>query len=166
MASKTLLDRCHVNTNIENDMFVGILKREDYYEVDFPLGYHFNSDEKGLRKDILSLINILEKYSDRRESEIYGGLKNNDVGGIPVQAYMYLIKDLFERGNYKERDKHNQDAKCRKISCRKTIKTQKSVIQDNEAYYLNFVVKNNNMNENELITLVHKYCVYQSFDKF
>lgn len=22
------------------------------------------------------------------------------------------------------------------------------------------------MNENELITLVHKYCVYQSFDKF
>lgn len=76
MASKTLLDRCHVNTNIENDMFVGILKREDYYEVDFPLGYHFNSDEKGLRKDILSLINILEKYSDRRESEIYGGLKN------------------------------------------------------------------------------------------
>ena len=166
MASKTLLDRCHVNTNIENDMFVGILKREDYYEVDFPLGYHFNSDEKGLRKDILSLINILEKYSDRRESEIYGGLKNNDVGGIPVQAYLYLIKDFFERGYYKEREKHYQVAKCGKISWRKTIKTQKSVIQDNEAYYLNFVVKNNNMNENELITLVHKYCVYQSFDKF
>ena len=83
-----------------------------------------------------------------------------------INMDLTAVKDFFERGYYKEREKHYQVAKCGKISWRKTIKTQKSVIQDNEAYYLNFVVKNNNMNENELITLVHKYCVYQSFDKF
>ena len=48
MASNTLFDRCRVNTNIENDVFVGIQKKDDYYEVDFPLGYHLSSDEKGL----------------------------------------------------------------------------------------------------------------------
>lgn len=40
------------------------------------------------------------------------------------------------------------------------------MLQDNEAYYLDFVVKKNTINEDELITLVHKYCVYDSFDKF
>ena len=39
-------------------------------------------------------------------------------------------------------------------------------MQDNEAYYLDFVVKKNTINENELITLVHKYCVYESFERF
>lgn len=165
MVSKTLFERCHVNTNIESDVFVGILKKEDYYEVDFPLGYHLNSDEKGLRKDILSLINVLAKYSDRRGSEIYGGLKD-DGAGIPVQAYLFIIKDFFERGYYKERETYYQVAKRGKINWGKTIKTQKPVMQDNEAYYLDFVVKKNSMNEDELITLVHKYCVYQSFERF
>ncbi len=166
MASKTLFERCHVNTNIESDVFVGILKKEDYYEVDFPLGYHLCSDEKGLRKDILSLINVLAKYSDRRDSEIYGGLKEDDASGVPVQAYLFIIKDFFERGYYKERETYYQVAKRGKINWGKTIKTQKPVVQDNEAYYLDFVVKKNSMNEDELITIVHKYCVYQSFERF
>lgn len=166
MVSKTLFERCHVNTNIESDVFVGILKKEDYYEVDFPLGYHLCSDEKGLRKDILSLINVLAKYSDRRDSEIYGGVKEDDASGVPVQAYLFIIKDFFERGYYKERETYYQVAKRGKINWGKTIKTQKPVAQDNEAYYLDFVVKKNSMNEDELITLVHKYCVYQSFERF
>ena len=166
MTSNALSDRCHVNTNIENDVFVGIQKKDDYYEVSFPLGYHLSQDEKGLRKDILSLINVLAKYSDRRDSEIYGGLTSDDASGVPVQAYLYIIKDFFERGYYKERENYYQVAKRGKINWGKTIKTQKPVIQDDEAYYLDFVVKKNTMNEDELITLVHKYCVYQSFDRF
>lgn len=46
MSSNSLFDRCRVNTNIENDVFVGIKKKDDYYEVNFPLGYHLESDEK------------------------------------------------------------------------------------------------------------------------
>ena len=166
MTSNTLFDRCHINTNIESDVFVGILKKEGYYEVDFPLGYHLNSDEKEMRRDILSLLSVLTKYSGRRESEIYEGLNDNDITGIPVQAYLYLIKDFFERGYYKERETYYQVEKRGKINWSRTIKTQKPVTQENDVYYLNFVVKKNSMNENELITLIHKYCVYQSFDKF
>lgn len=166
MASNTLFDRCRVNTNIENDVFVGIQKKDDYYEVDFPLGYHLSSDEKGLRKDILSLMNVLARYTDKRESELYDGLKKDDSSGIPIQAYLFLIKDYFERGYYKERETLYKVAKKGKINWSKTIKTQKPVMQDNEAFYLDFVVKKNSINEDELITLVHKYCVYESFDKF
>lgn len=166
MSSNTLFDRCRVNTNIENDVFVGIIRKEYYYEVDFPLGYHLCSDEKGLRKDILSLMSVLARYTDKRESEINSGLENEDADGIPVQAYLYLIKDFFERGYYKERETYYQTAKKGKINWSRTIKTQKPVMQDKEAYYLDFVVKKNTINEDELITLVHKYCVYESFDKF
>lgn len=166
MASNTLFDRCRVNTNIENDVFVGIQKKDDYYEVDFPLGYHLSSDEKGLRKDILSLMNVLARYTDKRESELYDGIKKDDSSGIPIQAYLFLIKDYFERGYYKERETLYKVAKKGKIDWSKTIKTQKPVMQDNEAFYLDFVVKKNTINEDELITLVHKYCVYESFDKF
>jgi len=166
MASNTLFDRCRVNTNIENDVFVGIQRKDDYYEVDFPLGYHLSSDEKGLRKDILSLMNVLARYTDKRESELYDGIKKEDSSGIPIQAYLFLIKDYFERGYYKERETLYKVAKKGKINWGRTIKTQKPVMQDNEAFYLDFVVKKNTINEDELITLVHKYCVYESFDKF
>ena len=166
MASNTLLERCRVNTNIENDVFVGIQKKDDYYEVDFPLGYHLSTDEKELRKDILSLMNVLARYTDKRESELYGGLRNDDSTGIPIQAYLYLIKDYFERGYYKERETFYKVAKKGKINWGRTIKTQKPVMQENEAFYLDFVVKKNTINEDELITLVHKFCVYESFEKF
>lgn len=82
MSSNSLFDRCRVNTNIENDVFVGIKKKDDYYEVNFPLGYHLESDEKTLRKDILSLMNVLARYTDKRESELLSGL-NDDALGIP-----------------------------------------------------------------------------------
>lgn len=166
MTNNSLFDRCRTNTNIESDVFVGIRRKDEYYEVSFPLGYHRSEDEKGLRKDILSLINVLAKNTDKKESEIYVGLNQNDPTGIPVQAYLYIIKDFFERGYYKERDTHRQIAKRGKIDWSRTIKTQKPLLQDNEAYYLDFVVKKNTINEDELITLVHKYCVYESFEKF
>lgn len=166
MMNNSLFDRCRTNTNIESDVFVGIRRKDEYYEVNFPLGYHRSEDEKGLRKDILSLINVLAKNTDKKESEIYVGLNQDDPIGIPVQAYLYLIKDFFERGYYKERDTYREIAKRGKIDWSRTIKTQKPFLQDNEAYYLDFVVKKNTINEDELITLVHKYCVYESFEKF
>lgn len=166
MTNNSLFDRCRTNTNIDNDVFVGIRRKDDYYEVSFPLGYHLSEDEKGLRKDILSLINVLVKNTEKKESEIYVGLNQDDSVGIPVRAYLYVIKDFFEHGYYKERDTYRQVAKRGKIDWSRTIKTQKPLLQDDEAYYLDFVVKKNTINEDELITIVHKYCVHESFEKF
>jgi len=166
MTNNSLFDRCRTNTNIDNDVFVGIRHKNEYYEVNFPLGYHLSEDENGLRRDILSLINLLSKNTDKRESELRTGLKRKDPTGIPVQAYLFLIKDYFERGYYKERDTYRHVAKRGKIDWGRTIKTQKPLLQGDDAYYLDYVVKKNTIKEDELITLVHKYCVYESFEKF
>lgn len=162
MADNTLFDRCHVNTNIESDVFVGIRKKEDHYEVNFPLGYHLGTDEKELRKDILSLMNVLARNTDKKESELHNGINEDNVG-VPIQAYLFLIKDYFDRGYYKEQETFYTVAKKGKINWGKTIKTQKPVMQDNEVFYLDFIVKKNTINDDELITLAHKYCVYESF---
>lgn len=166
MINNTLRDRCRVNTNIENDVFVGIQKTDDYYEVHFPIGYHLSEDEKSLRKDILILLNVLDRDTNRKESEIYGPQNSDENIGIPVRAYLYLIKDFMERGYYKERENYYQKAKKGKINWSRTINTQRPVIQENEAYYLDFIVKKETIKEDELITLVHKYCVYESFERF
>lgn len=49
MGNNSLFDRCRTNTNIESDVFVGIQRKDRYYEINFPLGYHCSEDEKGLR---------------------------------------------------------------------------------------------------------------------
>ena len=166
MTNNSLFDRCRTNTNFGDDVFVGIRRKENYYEVDFPLGYHLSEDERGLRKDILSLILVLAKNTDKRESKLYKDLDNDKLNGIPVQAYLYIIRDFIERGYYKERDIQKKVAKRGKIDWGRTIKTQKPMIQDDEAFYIDFVVKKNTINEDELITIVHKFCVYESFEKF
>lgn len=56
-------------------------------------------------------------------------------------------------------------SKYGKVNWNRTIKTQKPVIQDSKAFYLDLVIKKNQVNEKELITLIHKFCVYDSFEK-
>ena len=56
-------------------------------------------------------------------------------------------------------------AKSGKINWNRTIKTQKPYVQDMDVFYLDFVTKKNSVKENELITLIHEYCVYESFER-
>ena len=46
----------------------------------------------------------------------------------------------------------------------RTIKTQKPLLQGNSPIYLKQVVRVQTPNLNRLITRIHKYCVYESFD--
>ena len=69
-------------------------------------------------------MNVLSRYTNKRESELYDGIKD-DSSGISIQAYLYLIKDYFERGYYKERETLYKVAKKGKINWSRTIKTQK-----------------------------------------
>lgn len=161
----TLFDRCKVNTNLEEDVFVGIKKDVTNYKVSFPLGFHMGENERELRKDILMLLSILARYTEKKESSTASKKKDKMSSSFPIYSYLYIIKDFFNRGYYKKREVIYHSAKRGKINWSRTIKTQKPVIQGDEAYYLNFVVKKDTINENELITLVHKFCVYESFDK-
>ena len=164
MSDTTLLDRCRVNTNVETDTFVGIKSESGRISVSFPLGFHCSEDEDNLRRDILLLLNVLSKHTDRKDSEINTNEEYSFVD-LPLHAYLHVINDFYSRGYYKEREVQRIVAKNGKVDWHRTVKSQRAYIQDDEAFYLDYVVRKQNVNENEIITLIHESCVYESFQK-
>lgn len=165
MYQYSIRDKCRVNTNWDTDIFVGIKCENGDISVNFPLGYHLEDDEKSLRKDILLLMNTIKMTTNRKDSEVSRINQNYAKTVFPIQAFLYVVHDYYARGYYKEREVHYSVSKRGKIDWNKTIKTQKPYMQNGSAYYLDFVTKKNMVNEDEIITLIHEYCVFESFQK-
>ena len=157
--------KCKVNSNREADIFVGLRCNDGDLSINFPMGYHISKDNKELRKDIILLFTTLAANTEQKESEILGQGNRFDDVEFPLQSYMYIIKDFLVRGYYREQEVSFKVAKTGKINWSKTIKVQKPYVHNNEVFYLDFVTKKNSIKENELITLIHEYCVYESFER-
>lgn len=158
-------EHCKVNANYEADTFVGIRCDNGEFSVNFPLGFDISDKDDELRKDILLLLNTIGATTARKESELEEQAKEYNQTAFPVQAYIAVIYDYYSRGYYIEREVNYVVSKRGKINWNRTIKTQKPYVQDGNIYYLDFVTKKNQINENELITLIHEYLVYESFAK-
>ena len=160
-----LKDRCHINTNRKTDTFVGLEFDGKDYTVSFPLGYAIASedDDKLLREDLLLLFHTLALYSSQTESKSGFKREKDAATETPMYAYIYIIMDFVTRGYYKEGIVEYASSKRGKIHWNRTIKQKKPVIQEADIYYLDFITKKNVINENDLITLIHQYCVYLSF---
>ena len=165
MENFSIRSKCIVNTNTEADTFVGIMCEHGDFSIHFPMGYHVSEDEKGLRKDILLLINTISTTVARKDSELMENAQNYNQTEFPFQAYLALIYDYYGRGYYKEREVRYNVSKRGKIDWNRTIKTQKPYVQNEDVFYLDYVTKRNSIKENELITLIHEYCVYDAFEK-
>ena len=165
MQKVDIRSKCSVNTNRDVDTFVGMKCDNGDISINFPLGFHISEDQDELRKDILLLFATLASHTEQKESQLLGqGLKFDEVD-FPLQSYIFIIKDYIARGYYREREVIYNVSKSGKINWNRTIKTQKPFIQDTDVFYLDFVTKKNTIKENELISLIHEYCVYESFDK-
>lgn len=165
MEDLSIRDKCSVNTNREEDTFVGLKCEHGDFSIHFPLGFALPKDDKDLRKDIIMLLSVIGKTTMRKDSELQSEAKNYNCTAFPFQAYLSIIRDFYERGYFKEREVHFTVAKRGKIDWNRTIKTQKPYVQDNDCMYLDFVTRKNQMNDNEVISLIHEYCVYESFCK-
>lgn len=164
MFNQNIRNKCFVNIKDNYDTFVGIKCRDGDIKINFPMGFSISSDDE-LRKDILLLINTLSQNKEKKESEFLGESKKDNETEFPIQAYIELIKDFYRNGYYKECEVLYTVSKKGKINWNRTIKTQQPYIQDNKVYYLDFITKKNTVNEDKLITLIHEYCVYDSFMK-
>lgn len=165
MPKNSLKDRCHINTNYDTDTFVGIKCENGDFTITFPLGFSLSDDEKNLRKEILLLMNTISSTTKQLESKLKRTSLNYPEEGFPFQAYLHILVDYFSRGLYKEREQKYQISRKGKIDWNRTIKTQKPYVQGNNAFYLNFAVRRNSAKEDELITLIHEYCVFDSMKK-
>lgn len=163
MIDKSLRERCRINTNYESDTFVGIKATKDDISVSFPIGYRLGDGDSELRKDILLLMSVLSRNTEKKLSEIDSADRKTETA-LPIYSYLYVISDYFTRGYYRETETINKSAKRGKINWSKTVKTQRPYIDNESIFYLEFVTRRQNVNENELITLIHEFCVYISFE--
>ena len=158
-----LREHCKVNTNAKDDRFVGIKINNGNCVVHFPLGFNLSDDEDKLRKEILLLLNVLSKFNNSQDA-LASNIQSKDIeNNIPLSSYLFLIYDFVQRGYYKECIVEYTSSKRGKINWSRTIKKKRPLIVDDDFIYLDFITKKNVVNENDMITMIHQYCVYRSF---
>lgn len=162
-----LFDACSYNASLsEKDYFVGIKYENESLRINFPLGYKRASTEEELKKDVLNLIGVLSSLSDANESFIENqkiAHKENVV--FPIHAYLYLIKDFLTNGYYFEKEVVYTKSSNGKANWAKTARQVKPLLQDDSVFYTEFITRKVKHNENELISQIHQYCVWESFSK-
>lgn len=165
MEKYKLQDHCTVNTNRESDTFVGIQCKDGELCFNFPMGFPKSLDDEECRKDIILVLSSIANTVGREDSELLRDNGHAFVDGFPIQAYFYLISDFIEHGYYKETEVCFRKDKRGKIDWRKTINRIDPCFQSGNAIYLDYIVRKTTINEDEMITLIHKFCVYESFER-
>ncbi|MDE8064182.1 LlaJI family restriction endonuclease [Erysipelothrix rhusiopathiae] len=164
---KSIKERCHVNTNEDGDRFVGIKANSEDAVVYFPLGYKLPESEADIRRDIKMLISVLSEYTEKKDRVLQ--MKKFEIAqsvDFPINAYLEIINYYFSFGYYTENDPEYVTSSRGKADWPKTFKNQRPLIQQNGSpVYTQMTVKKTTPNDNKLITKIHKYCVYECFDK-
>ena len=163
-----LFNRCRVNKNDDGDRFVGVKAEGDNVVVYFPIGYELPKTEQDLRQDILHLFSVLSEFTSR-DDRILPMKKFEAPQSVdfPINAYLEIINYFMEQnGYYAEKEPAYKIGDRGKIDWSRTIKRQRPIIQANSSpIYTKYTVRYSSPNDKNLITQIHKYCVYESFSK-
>ena len=166
--TSSLYDHCFVSSSAEGDSFVGIRSDGNSISIFFPLGYTLSHDENILRRDIMNLILVLSKFSGAQDKNILShNIFTHETVNFPIQAYMGIMSEYRNSNSnlYTEREIRYRRAKNGKVSWPRTIKNGTPIWSNGSPYYLEYITRENKSNAEKLITLVHEYCVSESFKR-
>lgn len=155
-----------------DDSFVGVHFLDGKFEIKFPLGFNLPSkDDENLyqlktRKDTLLLMKVLNHYKtkDKVIRESFERFENNS-DPFPIYAYMYIYNYFNKYGYYIPKEVTYKKSTSGKINWNRTIKQTKPIVSNNNVVYLETIRNKISYNENELIAIINRYCVYESFVK-
>ena len=162
---------CHVATGENDDIFVGLkfdkgMDGSNSIKVCFPYGYHLSNNEVELKQDIQKLLRLLSIFSCRASSQLpISNIPSEHFDNFPVEAYLALINDFFQSGGayFYDRLRVFKNSKIGKIDWGKTIKLISPNISRNNVVYLDYIVRDSEILNNQIITEIHKHCVHISF---
>ena len=178
--NKSISDKVITSTNKEDDKFVGVIYKDEKLQIITPIGFNLKKplkdiDTDAFRKDLKLLISVIKQYYVIRDKDdanrdmdkivnTYG--YNKKYKNFPIYSYDYLIQDYINNGYYKEKEVIYKESNSEKINWNKTIKSEKSFFNNNELFFFKFFRRKHNVLNNEIITLLHRTCVYESFEKW
>lgn len=164
---KNLRDRCHVNSNDEGDSFVGVKADTEDAIIYFPIGYQLPKNDDDLRRDVNNLLGVLAAFLKEDRVIEESKLTPPQSVDFPIHAYLKVIRHFLRTGRYYiESDPQFRTDTKGNASWPKTVREQKPLVQKNGSLiFTQMTVRSVTPNANKLITQIHRYCVYEAFDK-
>lgn len=163
---KKLKDRCHVATGYDGGRFVGIKVDTENADVYFPIGYNLSEDDRIIREDIITLLRILYAFSKQDNLITTKNLNSMSRVEFPIHSYLKIITKFLNDGKYYvESDPEYKVGATGQISWSRTLKSQRGFVKNGSLIFTNTVARHLNPNSNKQITQIHKFCVYEAFDK-
>ena len=159
-----LKDYC-ITSDDNFDLFVGLRFQNGRPVVIFPHGYNISTNDNECRKDIFRLLTVLQQFTEHREGNSISGTKN-ELSSIPLMSYQYIIQDFLSNGYYTEKEIKYVCKPRGKINWKRTIQEEQPQLDGHNVIYLTFQTKTNKYNNENILTQIHRYCVYQSFLRF
>jgi len=147
------------------DNFVGIKIVNAEPKVFFPRGFDIPMDEREARKDVFKLLAVIQQFS-KAEDGVSREKCETDLTRIPLLSYQYIILDFLNNGYYIEKEVKYRSSSRGKINWKKTIQKEQSYFSDGQVVYLKFQTRYNHLNSDNLLSNIHRYCVYECFRKF
>lgn len=158
--------------NEKNDKsFVGIKVEKDRLpKIYFPMGLRTEKPSEDVcKQDFYRLVTVL---SDRSLQSYFSedDLKKSQLN-FPFYAYLAVLQYYLDLGYFVESETIYKKGFSGKISWPRTIKKIKPQVVKNEedpshiryqVVYLNLITRKTSYREDNLITLVHKYCVKEA----
>ena len=146
--------------------FVGIKIEDNRPKIFFPMGYRASKPSEDVcKRDFYQLIAVL---NDKSLQSYFSeeDLKKSQLD-FPFYAYLSVLQYYLDFGYFVESETIYKKGFSGKISWPRTIKRIKpQVVKDeygrDQVVYLNLITRKTSYREDNLITLVHKFCVKES----
>ncbi len=146
--------------------FVGIKIEDNRPKIYFPMGYRASKPSEDVcKRDFYQLIAVLNDKS-LQSYFTEEDLKKSQLD-FPFYAYLSVLQYYLDFGYFVESETIYKKGFSGKISWPRTIKRIKpQVVKDEEGHdqvvYLNLITRKTSYREDNLITLVHKFCVKEA----
>ena len=164
---KNLRDRCHVISGDDGDSFVGVKADTDDAIIYFPIGYQLPEDDVDLRIDVQNLFGVLSVFM--KEDKVIEARKFEapQTVDFPIHAYLKVITSFLRTGRYYiESDPEYKTGTKGNTSWPRTVREQRALVQKNGSLvFTNMTVRSVTPNADKQITQIHRFCVYEAFDK-
>lgn len=169
-----VFDEWKCSASHEDRAFVGMKIRGGMPEIYFPMGYSqegkkiYDDPEKfdsEMKDDFYCLVRIL---SDEALPSYFAKDEMQKCKlDFPLHAFWGVIRYYQNHGYFYETDVIYKKGGPGKINWSKTIKNIRPDVAKNgngqySVFYLNLVARKNFYRENNLITEIHKFCIYEA----
>lgn len=156
--------------NTKEKLFVGIKIEDSQPRIYFPMGYRTATPSEDIcKQDFYRLVAVL---SDTSLQSYFSedDLKKSQLD-FPFYAYLSVLQYYLDFGYFVESETIYKKGFSGKINWPRTIKKIKPQVVKNEddpshiryqVVYLNLITRKTSYREDNLITLVHKYCVKEA----